>query len=133
MLRPIQGSLYIHFNTILRIFNFSLLRFHRKLTLPPQNVIKFCNQIKASCHIRRLELEITKTTAMEEEQYASSRLLIYDFDKHGPMPTKQQLNAAGHLTNAFLPHHFYHLKKKPNNLRNVCTLVLPHYLSYTLK
>lgn len=53
-----------------------------------------CPQGDASCHIRRLELEITKTTAMEEEQYASSRLLIYDFDKHGPMPTKQQLNAA---------------------------------------
>ena len=129
MLRPIQGSLYIHFNTILRIFNFSLLRFHRKLTLPPQNVIKFCNQIKASCHIRRLELEITKTTAMEEEQYASSRLLIYDFDKHGPMPTKQQLNAAGHLTNAFFSTPF--LPFRENSL--IISEVLPHYLSYTLK
>ena len=63
---------------------------------------------------------------MEEEQYASSRLLIYDFDKHGPMPTKQQLNAAGHLTNAFFSQHFYHLKKKPNNLGAVYIVRVQH-------
>jgi len=39
----------------------------------------------SECRVSRLELEVTKSTALDEEQYRDRRLLIYDFDKHGPI------------------------------------------------
>ena len=45
-------------------------------------------QCDPSCVIQRAEVEVNKTTALANEKYKDKRLLIYDFQKHGPRESK---------------------------------------------
>jgi len=41
-----------------------------------------------SCFVQRAEVEVDETTALSPEKYREKRLLIYDFQKHGPVDAK---------------------------------------------
>lgn len=45
-------------------------------------------QCDPSCVIRRAEVEVNETEALAPEKYKEKRLLIYDFQKHGPRESK---------------------------------------------
>ena len=42
-----------------------------------------------SCVVRRAEVEVKETTVLPPEKYKEKRLLIYDYQKHGPRDAKE--------------------------------------------
>ena len=75
-------------------FNFQDKSLHLRVPLggPKGNGSLFFHALcDPTCVIQRLELEVDETTALSPEKYRNKRLLVYDFQKHGPRKTIENI------------------------------------------